>query len=303
MNSDMNLNLLRVFHAAAKASSFTRAAQEIHLTQPGISKHIKVLERHYGTRLFERIGKQVVLTQAGEILYRTTGDIFRLLNESKSRIGDLRGLCGGRLSIGASITIGTYILPEWLVAFRQKYPAVKLQLDIALSQQVVGKVLDNTLELGFVGHSEQDQRLTVTPFMTDQLVLILPPGHEWAERTAPVTLQELAAQPFLLARQGSGTRMVLEQLFASSGVAVREILEFGTTEGVKQAVAAGLAISILSKHVVAKELSSGTIVSLPLQDVDLKRELYLVHHKDRYLSAAAKAFLQVAELKTKGSRV
>jgi len=129
----MNLNLLRVFHAAAKVGSFTRAAQDLHLTQPGISKHIKTQERSYGARLFERIGKQVLLTQAGEILYRTTIDVFRLINESKSRIDDLSGLAGGKLNIGASITIGSYILPEWLAAFRDKSAAVKLKLDIAQS--------------------------------------------------------------------------------------------------------------------------------------------------------------------------
>lgn len=291
----MNLNLLRIFHSAAKLGNFTRAAKELHLTQPGISKHIKELERCYGTRLFDRLGKKVMLTQAGEILYRTTGDIFNLISESKARIDDLQGLARGKLSIGSSITIGTYMLPELLVKFREKYPGVEIKLDISFSQQTVDKVLDNSLEIGFVGHYEQDKRLIVTPFKTDQMVLVLSAKHEWAGRKKSVRLPELLDQPFLLSRQGSGTRIVLEELFKDKGVTLKKTMEFGTTEGIKQAVAANLGISILSRHVVFKELASGAIKTIPLKGMDLKRNLYLVRRKDRYLSEAAQAFLNLFE--------
>jgi len=293
MITSMNLNLLRIFHGAARSGSFTRAAEELHLTQPGISKHIKELERCCGARLFDRIGKRVILTQAGEILYRTTTGIFRELGEVRAKIDDLKGVAGGKLDIGASITIGTYILPELLARFRESYPGVEIKLDIALSQQIADKVLDHAVEIGFVGHHAQDVRLSVTSFMTDRMVLVLAPRHPWAGRRAPVRFRELAGQPFLFSRPGSGTRMVVEGLLDSAQVTLTNTMELGTTEGVKQGVAVNLGISILSEHVVRNELSSGAIVTVPLDGADLERELYLVRRKDRYLSEAAQAFLEL----------
>jgi DNA-binding transcriptional LysR family regulator len=289
----MNLNLLNVFHAAAKEGSFTRAALELHLTQPGVSKHIKELERCYGTRLFDRVGKKVLITQAGEILYRTTGDIFKALSQAQARIDDLRGLATGILSIGSSITIGTHILPELLVEFREKHPDVELKLDIAPSRQTVDKVLDYTLEIGFIGHVEQDKRLMVTPLMTDQMLLIVSPKHEWRERTEPVHLQTLVDQTFLLPREGSGTRMVVDSLVEEAGVTLKKTMVLGTSEGVMHAVAAGLGVSILSEHMVRKSVAAGVIKAVRLEGIDLKRYLYLVRHKDRYLSEAAQAFLKL----------
>jgi DNA-binding transcriptional LysR family regulator len=291
----MNMNLLRIFHATAKLKSFTRAAAELHLTQPGISKHIKELEEHYGTRLFDRVGKRVVITQAGEILFRMTSDIFNMVAEAEARINDLRGLARGKLSIGSSITIGTYVLPELLVEFRRRYPYAELKLDIGLSQQAVDKVLDHSLEIAFIGHYEHDKRLVVTPFMTDRLLLIVAATHEWGKRTKPVPLQKLVDQPFLLSKQGSGTRTVMDNLFKSAGLTLRETMELGTTEGVKHAVAAGLGVSILSEHMVRKEVASGCIKTIPVEGIDLKRDLYLVRHKDRYLSEAAQAFLNLLD--------
>jgi DNA-binding transcriptional LysR family regulator len=293
----MNLNLLRIFHMAAKTGSFTRAATELHLTQPGISKHIKELERCWETRLFDRVGKKVLLTQAGEILYRTTGDIFNALTEAQARIHDLRGLASGKLSIGSSITIGSYILPELLVEFRENYPDVELKLDITLSRQTVEKVLDYSVEIGFVGHYEYKKSLVITPFMTDALLLIVSATHEWGERTRPVPLQKLVDYPFLLSRLGSGTRIAVDNLLKSAGVRLGTTMELGTTEGVKHAVAAGLGVSILSEHMVRKEVASGAIRTIPLEGIDLKRHLYLVRHKDRYLSEAAQAFLKQLKIR------
>ncbi len=291
----MNLNLLRIFHEAARWRSFTRAASELHLTQPGISKHIRELERCLGAPLFDRVGKKVLLTQAGEILYRTTGEIFTALAGARAGIRDLQGLSRGTLSIAASITIGTYLLPRLLVRFRERYPGVELKLDIALSRQAVARVLDHAAEIGFVGHCEEDARLVVTPFLTDCMLLIVPATHPWKGRTKPVPLQELVDQPFLLSRQGSGTRLAVEGFLKDAGIVLRQTMELGTTEGVKHGVAAGLGVAILSEHVVRADLVSGLIDSVPLEGIDLRRDLYLVRHKDRYLSEAAQAFLNLLE--------
>lgn len=295
MMNNLNLNQLRVFHAVASFLNFTRASEELHLTQPGISKHIKKLESFYGTKLFDRVGKKVILTQAGEVLFKTTGTLFGLLQESKACIDDLRGLVGGKLMIGASISIGTYILPEMLVQFRKKHPNVQIKVEMAQCEQIVKRILDYSIELSFVGHCyESDKRLSVKPFHADPMLLIVSKKHPWAKRRS-VRLQDLANEPFLLSRKGSGTRNIVEEVLDKAGVALSKTMELGTTEAVKQAVKAGLGVSILSKHLVKKELETGLIASVPLQGVNLKRDLYLVYHKDRYLSDAARAFLELVK--------
>lgn len=287
----MNLNRLTVFHAAARLLSFTRAADELCLTQPAISKHIKELENHYNARLFDRLGKKIILTQAGEILLRATTEIFRLADDSKQRIDDLTNLDGGRLAIGADITIGTYLLPDLLVKFRQMYPRIDITVDVARSRQLVRAVLANTLELGLVGHFEPDERLASEIFITDRLELIVSPQHPWAARTSSVRLEELAGQPFLLSTPGSGTWRNVKKLFDQAGITLSSTLEMGTSEGVKQAVAANLGIALLSHHVVAGDLSSGRLCSVHLAAGDISRDFYLVHQRERYLSAASRAFI------------
>lgn len=292
MDNGLNLNQLRVFHTAAALLSFTRAAEKLHLTQPGISKHIRELEARYGNRLFDRLGKKVALTQAGEILFKAVTEMFRLIDEANLRISDLKGLVGGRLNIGASIMIGTYILPRVLAKFRQRHPAIDIAMDISLSELIVDKVLSNSLEAGLVGHRATDRRLVVQRFKTDRMVLIVSPSHGWAKRKSPVGLRELVDQPFLLPQQGSGTRRILEDLFQRSGIRPKHTMELGNTEGVKKAVEAGLGISIISQHIVQGELATRLIRSLTLKGADLRRDLYIVYLKDRYLSAATRAFLK-----------
>jgi DNA-binding transcriptional LysR family regulator len=292
MDTNFNLNQLRVFHSVATLMSFTRAAEKLHLTQPGISKHIKDLEEHYGNKLFNRLGKKVALTQAGEVLFEAVTKMFRLLDEANRKINDLKGLVGGTLSVGASVMIGTYILPRVLARFRKRHPSVDIALDISLSEHIVDKVLDNTLEVGLIGHRASDSKLIVQQFKADRMVLIVPVDHGWAKRRAPVSLRDLIDQPFLLPQKGSGTRRILENLFDRSGTRPRHIMELGNSEGVKKAVEAGLGISIISQHIVQNELATHQIRSLSLKGADLRRDLYVVYLKNRYLSAAAQAFLK-----------
>lgn len=303
MDKDLNLNQLRVFHSVATLLSFTRAAEKLHLTQPGISKHIGALEAHYGTQLFDRLGKKVTMTQAGEILFEAVAEMFRIIEEADTKMSDLMGLAGGRLNIGASIMIGTYLLPGVLAKFKQRHPAVDIAIDISLSEQIENKVRNNALEVGLIGHHAPDSRLVGRRFKTDKMVLIVSAGHGWAKREAPVALRELIEQPFLLPQQGSGTRKILEELFQQSGIRPKQIMEMGTTEGVKKAVEAGLGISILSGHIVQSELAVGRLSSLPVKDAGLERDLYVVYRKDRYLSVAAQTFLQHLDHTSEGGNM
>lgn len=286
----MNLNQLMVFHKVAKLQSFTRAAETLCLTQPGISKHIKQLEEYYGVRLFDRLGKKVILTQAGEILFGKTAVMFEHLDEAKVQINDMKSLTGGKISIGASVTIGVYVLPNLLGDFIRRYPSIEISLDISLSQEIEGKVLSNSLDLGFVGHPVKDERLSIHRFLTDELVIILHPEHYWAKRKT-IQPHQLTDQPFLVSREGSGTRSTVEERLRSKGIHLNRVMEFGNTECVKKAVEAGLGISIISKHVIAREVSLNLIRSIPLTGITTKRDFYIIHLKDKYLNNLVQAFL------------
>ena len=293
----LNLNLLRIFHACAHFMSFTRASKALNLTQPGISIHMKALEDYYGAKLFDRLGKKVILTQAGEILFKFTNGNFGSLSEVESKIRDLQDLKAGKLSLGASISIGTYILPDILAKFRLICPAIEIHMDLSSSQDILDKVLNNSIELGFIHHCPKDypnaEMLTVDAFKEDELVVAVSRRHAWAKKKTSVSVQELAHQTFLLPGQGSGTRKMIEDILRRKKISLDRCMEMGTTGGVKGAVEANLGISILSKFVVAREVKLGLIKALPLQGIDLKRALYFISHKNRYHSQASRAFINL----------
>ncbi|MBP8979767.1 MAG: LysR family transcriptional regulator [Syntrophobacterales bacterium] len=290
---DTHLNLLKVFHVTAREGSFTRAAAALFITQPGISKHIRDLEEHYGTRLFDRLGKRVVLTQAGKIVFAKTEAIFTMIEQMKAEIDDLEILRGGALKIGASMTIGVYVLPTVLRKFRDTYPLVEIDLDVSLNRHVEENLLRNSVDLGFLGAPTADPRLMSGPFMTDELVVIVPAGHAWACRDA-VSPHDLLNETYVVSREGSGTRRIAAARLAEKGIVLTRTMEFGHTEAVKKAVEAGLGIGILSRLAVAREERLGLIKSLPLEQVELTREFFFAYRKDKYLNRAAKAFLEYA---------
>lgn len=250
---DYNLNLLRIFRTVAKLQSFTRAAEVLCLTQPGISKHIKTLENHYKTTLFDRLGKRVVLTETGEALLSSVEKIFYLIERSREEIDDLKGLNKGILKIGASITIGVYFLPGILEKFKKLYPGTRITLDIDLNRQVIRQVLENEADIGLLGAPAGDGRLVMTPFHKDELVVIAPGNKSWAKRDG-ISADDLLCENFILSRSGSGTRAVIEERLKAAGVVLKNTMEFGNTEAIKKAVEAGLGISIVSKSAVSREV-------------------------------------------------
>src|SRR5450755_2601948 len=163
----INLDQLRIFQAVAQTRNFTRAADLVHLTQPGISQHIKQMEEYFGVRLFDRSGKKVALTEPGEILFEATQEIMATIDAAEQRIDDLKGLRGGRLRLGSSFPVGVYLLPSVLAEFRRRYPAVEVTLDISLSERIEAKLLANEIDLGLVSHDARNPRLLARAFMTD----------------------------------------------------------------------------------------------------------------------------------------
>src|SRR5271169_401437 len=213
----INLNQLRIFHAVTETRSFTRAAEVVHLTQPGISKHIKQMEEYYGVPLFDRLGKKVALTQAGEILAEATLEVMASVTAAEQRIEELKGLRGGKLVLGAIFPLGIYLLPGIVAAFRKRYPAVEVMVDISLSAKVIAKVLANKLELGLISQEAHDPRLLVRQFMTDELIDIVPRNHRWANKKR-IRPQELPGETVIVAARGAGTRAVVEERLQEKGI-------------------------------------------------------------------------------------
>jgi DNA-binding transcriptional LysR family regulator len=290
----INLDQLRVFQSVAQVRSFTRAADAVHLTQPGVSKHIKQMEEYFGTPLFDRLGKKVALTQAGEILFAVTQEIMASITAAEQRIEELKGLRGGRLVLGASFPIGIYVLPRILAAFRKQYPAVEVKLDISLSERIVAKILANKLDLGLVSHEAHDPRLFAREFMTDELIAIAPSDHRWVNKKR-IKPAELLGETFIVAARGAGTRAVVEERLQEEGIVLKNMVDFGNTEGVKRAIEAGLGVSIQARSVAQREISTGSLTGVSLAGMDAKLAYFYLRRKDKHLTNAATAFLALLQ--------
>jgi len=290
----VNLDQLRIFAAVAQSRSFTRAAAIVHLTQPGISKHIKQMEEYFGVPLFDRTGRKVALTEAGAILFEATQGIMAIIDVAEQRIDDLKGLRGGRLRLGSSFPVGVYVLPRVLAEFRRIYPAVEVALEICLSEAVEAKLLTNELDLGLVSHNARDPRLVAQAFLQDELVVIVPPGHKWAKKRR-IDPRELAEETFIVAAQGAGTRAVVEERLKTLGIAVPNLLEFGNLEGVKHAVEAGLGVSVQARSVVRREVGAGSLHAIRLTGMDTSIEFFHVRRKNTHLTHAARELVGLLE--------
>ena len=286
----VNLDQLRIFQAVAETQSFTRAAAVVHLTQPGISKHIKQMEEYYGLPLFDRLGKKVALTQAGEILFEATREIMASITSAEQRIEDLKGLRGGRLRLAASFPIGIYFLPGVLATFRKQYPGIAVTLDISLGERIVARILANKVDLGLVSHAVDDPRLVCEEFMTDDLVGIVPRSHPWAKKKT-IKPCDLLRETLIVAAPGAGIRAVVEERLREQRIVLSDVLDFGNLEGVKRAVEAGLGVSIQPRTVVQREIADGALVCLTVSGMDPQLKYYRVYRKDKHLSNAVRAFL------------
>ena len=288
----INLDLLRVFQAVAQTGSFTRAADVVHLTQPGISKHIKQMEDFFGTPLFDRSGRKATLTEAGAILFEATQGVMAIIDVAEQRIEDLKGLRGGRLRLGTSFPIGVYLLPPVLAQFRKKYPGIEVNFNITVSGMIGPKVLASEIDLGLASYEPRDSRLVARAFMTDELVAIVPRDHRLAHKRH-ITPQQLTEDTFIVAAPGAGTRTLMEERLRDQGIVLQKVLDFGNLEGVKHAVEAGLGISIQARSVVQREVESGSLRALKLVGIDATIPFFYVWRKNAHLSHAANALIEM----------
>jgi DNA-binding transcriptional LysR family regulator len=284
-----NIERLRVFHAVARLESFTKAADFLHLTQSGVSQHVKAMEREFDVQFFERMGKKVALTEAGEILYEAAREVIGSVASAEQQIQELAGLARGRLRVGASFPIGLYVLPRVLAAYRKEYPAIEVTLAIATTASIEAKVLDNKVDFGLVSADVHHPKLLSFAFMSDELVVIIPPGHQWANRRN-IKAQELADETFIVAAPGAGARAVVEERLKAKGIALTNLLDFVNAEGVKHAVEAGLGVSIQPRIIVQREIEAGTLTALRLADMDSEIRYVSIARKRQNPTNSQKTF-------------
>lgn len=285
----MNFYPLKAFLAVAKDGSFSKAAKNLYLTQPAISKQIQALEESFGARLFDRSGKTILLTEAGQILRDHANIAFQTLEDARETINQLRGLQRGHLRIGAASTIGTYMLPHPLGEMKLQFPGIEITLIITNKARVIQHVLNHDVELGFVGPPVEPVELKREEYLLDELVLIMSPTHRLAGREF-VAVKDLAEEVFVLREHGSGTREIMEEELGRKKVSLKKSMELGSTEAIKQAVAANLGVSIVSKFAITLEILQGRLTTAPLPELNLRRQLYLIQHKGRILSPAAQQY-------------
>jgi DNA-binding transcriptional LysR family regulator len=289
----IEIRQIQVFLAVWENRSFSRAAQEVHLTQPTVSGHIRVLEETLGVRLFDRSGKEVTLTKAGEVLYPFARQILRLNLQAEREIAMFLGQEKGSLDLGGSNIPGQYILPGVIGRFKADRPNIKVILRISDTAAIVAAVANGELELGMVGAIVQKKGLSFEPCFHDDMVLIVPPGHRLAD-CKKASIDDLASEPFVLREKGSGTRLASERALQAAGNLqlsdLQIVAEMGSTEAIRQAVKAGLGCAIVSRRAVKDDLEHGLLYTPVLEGVQLSRQFYLIWHNQRTLSPLAYAF-------------
>jgi DNA-binding transcriptional LysR family regulator len=286
----MTLRQLEVFLAVARARSFRRAAEALHLSQPALSQHVRELEDELGVRVFDRLARTVGLTEAGRVVEAHAARVFATLADARQAVSELMGLHRGTLTIGASTTPGIYVLPRVLAAFGRRYPGIAVSMRLGNSADIERMIRGHDLDLGLVGgHVLGSGEECLHSGLMDELVLIVAPSHPWARRRE-IAADRLGEASLLMREVGSATRQVTERALAGTPYRVGLVLEH--TEAIKQAVMAGLGVAFVSTHAVRGEVTTGRLHALRLRGRRLTRHFHLIHGEGRTLSAAARAFME-----------
>jgi DNA-binding transcriptional LysR family regulator len=288
----MDIHHLRVFSSVYKNKSFSKASEELNLTQPTISNHIKALEDELGCKLFDRLGRSIMPTKEAEVLYSHSTELIEKALELKEAISEVRKDVSGRIVIGASTIPGVYILPKIISGFQKRYPSISYQILISDSGGIIENVMNHDLLLGIVGAKLSNEHVEYISYIDDELIAVSAPS---VVNNNKMTLQEFVKYPFILREEGSGTRRETEKFLERRGITIDKLHIngiFGSTDAVKQAVKAGLGVTILSKYSVEDEINYGILRKIDLANINIRRRFYIVKHKKRTLPKAYETFLE-----------
>lgn len=285
----ITLRQFQVFEAAARLGGYTRAAETLHLSQPAVSMQIRQLEEQVGMPLFDQIGKKVHLTDAGRALYQHAQNILSQVHEAQLELEEMRGVRRGQLNITVAST-ANYFAPQLLAAFCQRYPEVKISLDVSNREHILALLNEADKDIAIMGRPPEASDLVAHPFMENPLVVIAAPNHPLAkERNIP--LARLAQESFISREEGSGTRMAAERFFDAAGTRLSTAMEMSSNEAIKQAVQAGLGLGVVSVHTLEMELVLDRLTILDVEGFPILRHWYAVHRQGKRFSAVAQAFL------------
>mgnify|MGYP001599680110 FL=1 len=279
---------VKVFEAVARHLNYSRAAEELRMSQPGVSIHVKQLEAHAGLPLFEQLGKKIYLTSAGHEMLRYSRAILQQFKEADAALAALKGIRGGRLDI-AVISAGDYFFPGLLAEFCRRHERVTVRLTVNNREEIVHQLEQNTTDLAVLLRPPGNPDMIAEAFAPQPHVIVAAPGHALA-RKRHISLQAVANEAFIVREQGSDTRLAMEELLAECRVKFNVTMEIKSTETIKQAVIAGMGISFLSAHTIGTELELGRLSVLDVEGFPVMREWHIVHHKNKRLPPVAVAF-------------
>jgi DNA-binding transcriptional LysR family regulator len=282
------LHQLKVFEAVARHNSFTRAAEELFLTQPTVSMQVKQLSKAVGLPLFEQVGKRLYLTDAGKELYTTCQEIFDRLSQFEIAIADMKGLKQGTLRL-AVVTTAKYVIPRLLGPFCQRYPGIDVSLTVTNHEFVLESLANNRHDLYILSQPPDDLDVSIHPFLENPLVVIAWRSHPLAQEEN-ISLKRLAEEPFIMREPGSGTRKAIQKLFDDQGLPLKVKLDLGSNEAIKQAIAGGLGVSVLSLHTLALEGTNSQLAILDVEGFPIQRYWYVVYPAGKQLSIIAQTF-------------
>ena len=289
---DFSFRELEIFCRVVESESFSRAAEAVFLVQASVSERIASLEKKVGTRLLDRLGRKVIPTAAGELLYKHAVLLLQMKETAQQEMEKFLGLEQGEISMGGSTIPGEYILPDLIGRFNKRYPHLSVKLIIADSSEVERRVLEGEIEIGVIGSKSLHANMLCQKLWQDELVLAVPAGHPWARRQT-VSLTELREAPFILREEGSGTLKILETYLRDCGEngtnAFQVSARFGSSTAVKEGIKSGLGLSILSARAIETEVKAGLLNALKVKGLSMSRNFFLIRNKLRIASPSCQA--------------
>jgi DNA-binding transcriptional LysR family regulator len=288
----MNLNQLKIFYLAAKKRNLSVAAAELFITQPAVTKGLQRLQEYYDMKFVDHIGKKLVLTDAGEVLYEIAEKIFELESKAEESIRDFQERKRGRIRILSSESFGDYYLPRIIIPFSKAYPLVRITMNILPTEQVIENTATLNNDLGFISYPVEHKKLLVKEVLEDQLVIITSPDHPLG-RYPTLEPSNLEDQLLIMHETGSAPRKALENYVRKNDLSVSIHLELSSNRAIKRAVEDGIGIALISRKVANEEIRNKRLRAIPLSDRSMTRKFYMVHHQDKYLSESLQNFIDM----------
>lgn len=288
----MNINQLKIFYLAAKYGSLSNAAEVLYITQPAVTKGIQRLQDFYDLKFFNRFGKKLVLTDAGEVLYRIAESIFEMEAQAEETLRDFQQRKKGFIRIHASESFGAYYLPSILNRFSKAHPQIRVAMEILPTDLIVDKTVTLNNDLGFISYAVEHKKLIMREVLEDRYMVIAPAGHPLTQKDR-VEAADLEGQAMILHEKNSAPRIATENFLKKQAINVSVPLELSNNEAIKRAVEQGIGIAVITRRVANEEIQTGTLKAIPFADPTLTRKFYMIHHKDKYLS---KTLLNLIEL-------